>query len=149
MKYYNKELTIPEIINKLLTIEGTISEKSYILKNNWNRKDLRFYIDFMYNGDKTRKLIGELPSYNKSTFAVNNYMQINTALGRLTSILALVHTEHFDKKHFDKNLKLVLESVSAEEAECLFDLFSGKKHEGGLKKIFKEAYPEFFRTDLE
>lgn len=151
LKYVNPNLSIPEILNVLEKSTGTISEKANMLKSCWNRKDVKFYIDFMYNGDSTRsKLLTALPTYKPSQKPFGaNFRTIGSSLTSLESCINMLHSDNFNQNKFDNTMRSVLESISADEAELVVKLFSGKKHRGGIKSIFKEAYPEFFRTDLE
>jgi hypothetical protein len=147
MKYVNPDLSIPEILNILEKSSGTVTEKANMLRTCWPRKDVKFYIDFMYNGDLTKSRLSSMPDYKPSTKPFGaNFMTLVTAQNAINSAISILHMENADKAKFDKVMVKVLESISAEEAALVVNLFTGKKHRGGIKSIFKEAYPEFFRT---
>jgi hypothetical protein len=141
MKYINPNLTLPEILNVVSRMEGTIDEKAKMLAN-WQRKDVHWFVDFMYNGDTDREGI-VLPEYKASNKPVGtNFMTINSALPKINA--AIQHKTN--KTVFDRNMKVVLESISSDEAQLLVKLFSGQKVEGISKAVFRRAFPTYFRT---
>lgn len=147
MKYYNPDLSVPEIFNLLEKSPGTVTEKVQLLKR-WDRRDVKFVIDIMYNGDITKGKIGVLPAYKASTKPMGaNFMTLNSALPSITSALNMLHSDNFNQQKFDRSIKLVLESISAQEAELLVEVLMGKKFRGNMKTIIKEAFPSFFRAN--
>lgn len=148
MVYINTDISVPQLIERLRGMGGTVEDKVDVLKVFGNRKDLLFVIDFMYNGDATRKLIASIPEYTPSTKPYGvNFLTLNTALNRVHAALALLGSEHFTQEKFDKLLRLVLESVSADEASLLVNLLQGHKIRGGVKEAFKVVFPQFFRSN--
>lgn len=140
--YIDKSLTLPEIFDRVAE-KGTIEEKASLLRA-YDTKHLRWFIDALYNRDFSSLTIPEYkPSNMPSGIA---FMSINTAIPRIGVAL-----QHADKPHVvDRNLTLVLEGVTKEEAELLVKLFKGEKRIAGVSKaVFKKAYPEFFRSEKE
>lgn len=130
--------TIPEIFDAVRAAEGSVDDKAQVLKM-YDRKDLRFVVDFMYNGNKDGLYV---PEYTPSSKPVGmNYMTIGTALKQIEA--ALQYRTQIDV--YERNVVRVLESVSADEAQLIADLFEGKKVEGISKAVFKRVYPAFFR----
>lgn len=148
MVYINTDISVPQLIERLKSMGGTVEDKVTVLQTFGRRKDLLFVIDFMYNGDKTRQLIKSIPEYKPSTKPYGfNFLTLTTSLNRIHAALALLESPHFTQEKFDKLLKLVLESVSADEASFLVALLQGNKIRGGVKEAFKAVFPQFFRTD--
>lgn len=136
MKYVNKALSLPEIF-KRVAAQPTVDEKINLLRQ-YDRKDVRWVVDFMYNAD-TQGLT--IPEYKKSNYIDGmSYMTIITAIGKLQS--AIQHRNN--SAVYTRNLTVVLESLCADEAQLIVDLFEGKKIEGVSKKVFKQVYPNFF-----
>jgi hypothetical protein len=96
----------------------------------------------MYNRDWSDMVI---PKYTPSKRPPEiSHQSIKTAINRIEQAYFYRLT---DPKLTEKNLMLVLEEMSAPEAELLCNVFAGRrKIEGISKAVFKEAYPEFFRS---
>lgn len=137
MKYINRNISIPEIFEIVSKLD-TIEEKVNLLKQ-YDRRDLRWVVDFMYNADKTGLYI---PDYKPGNFVNGmSYMSIGSALQKIEAALNNKH----NKTIYERNLIIVLENVHKEEAQLLTDIFQGKKIEGVSKQVFKRVYPAFFR----
>jgi hypothetical protein len=141
MKYVNKNLTLPELFNVISKMEGTLDDKAKFLKQ-FGRRDVLWFVDFMYNTNKEGLTVPEFTPSRKPVGL--NYMTIGTALTQIQS--ALQHRNN--PKIYERNLKLVLESISADEAELLVQVFKGGKVEGVSKAVFKRAFPGYF-PDVE
>jgi hypothetical protein len=138
MKHINRNLTIPEIFKRVTALEGTIDEKAKLLAQ-FDRKDIRWVVDFMYNGEIDGVVV---PEFKRSNRPVGQeYMTILTAIPKLNSALGNRH----NKAVFDRNMIMVLENISGDESDLLVSLMNGKKVEGVSKAVFKRVYPAFFR----
>lgn len=136
MKYVNKTLSLPEIF-KRVAAQPTVEEKINTLKQ-YDRKDVRWVVDFMYNADTEGLTI---PEYKKSNYIDGmSYMTIITAIGKLQSSIQYRNNPSV----YTRNMTVVLESLHADEAQLIVDIFQGNKIEGVSKKVFKRVYPNFF-----
>lgn len=136
MKYVNKTLSLPEIF-KRVAAQPTVEEKINTLKQ-YDRKDVRWVVDFMYNADTEGLTI---PEYKKSNYIDGmSYMTIITAIGKLQSAIQYRNNPSV----YTRNMTVLLESLHADEAQLIVDIFQGKKIEGVSKKVFKRVYPNFF-----
>lgn len=136
MKYVNKTLLLTEIFKRVAE-QPTVEEKINLLRE-YDRKDVRWVADFMYNAD-TQGLT--IPEYKKSNYVDGmSYMTIVTAIGKLQAALQYRNNPSV----YNRNMTVVLESLHADEAQLVEDIFQGKKIEGVSKKVFKRVYPHFF-----
>ena len=141
MNYVNTSLPIPEIF-KRVSEQPTIEDKANMLKQ-FDRRDIRWVVDFMYNADVTGLYI---PDYTpSSTISGVSYASFNTSLARIESAL----NNRNNKKIYERVLCGVLETMHESEATLLCDILLGKKIEGVSKQVFKKAYPAFFRESDE
>ncbi len=137
MTYINRSLSLPEIF-KRVAAESTIEDKVNLLKR-FDRKDMRWVVDFMYNANLDGVYV---PEYKPSNFIVGMaYVTFNTAIPKIEAAL----NNRADPKTYDRNLIIVLEGMHNDEAELLSELLMGKKIEGVSKQVFKRVYPAFFR----
>lgn len=141
MKYFNPNLSLPQILNVISKMEGTVEDRANTLKQ-WNRKDVHWFVDFMFNGEKDREGI-VIPEFKKSSkpFGVN-FMTLNSALPKINAAI----TNRTNKAVFDRNIKLVLESISADEADLLVNVLTGKTVENIPRAVFRRAFPSYFRN---
>jgi len=105
---------------------------------------LRWFIDSLYNRDLSDIVIPEYKvSKNPSGIA---FMNINNSMNRIEAAIS-----NKDKPWIvNRNLTLVLEGVTSEEASLIEKLLKGERRITGVSKtVFKKAYPEFFRTEEE
>ncbi|MNE51604.1 hypothetical protein D3C80_1462390 [compost metagenome] len=141
MKHINKNISIVEIFQRVRELEGTVDDKAKLLAV-YDRKDVRWLVDFAYNGPVPLNI----PEFKRSNRPYGiAYLTVLTGLPKLNSALQYVSNQAV----FDRNLKLVLENVSPEEADLLVEIFSGKKFEGVSKAVLKRVYPTFFRPSDE
>lgn len=141
MKYVPTNLTLPEFFKYILKNCKTVDEKAALIKQH-NRKDLHWLVDFMYNGKEVQESV-KLPDFIVSTKPVgNNYLTIGNALPKINAAI----THRANKAVFDRNMRMVLESVSADESKLLVDVFAGRKIEGISKAVFERSLPMYFRT---
>lgn len=137
MKYVNRNIPANKVF-EIVANKGTIDEKVETLKV-YDRKDIRWIVDFMYNADKTGLYVPEYtPSKHAESFT---YMTILTAIPKIQASLR----NRNNKPLYERNLILVLENLTSSEAKLIADLFEGKKIEGISKHVFKKVYPNFFR----
>jgi|AntRauTorcE11897_2_1112592.scaffolds.fasta_scaffold35729_2 hypothetical protein len=142
MAYIDKGLTLPEVFKRVAEKE-TIEEKAKLLKA-YETKSLRWFIDSLYNRDLSDIVIPEYKvSKNPSGIA---FMNINNSMNRIEAAIS-----NKDKPWIvNRNLTLVLEGVTSEEASLIEKLLKGERRITGVSKtVFKKAYPEFFRTEEE
>jgi len=142
MAYIDKGLTLPEVFKRVAEKE-TIEEKAKALKA-YETKSLRWFIDSLYNRDLSDIVIPEYKaSVNPSGIA---FMNINNSMNRIEAAIS-----NKDKPWIvNRNLTLVLEGVTSEEASLIEKLLKGERRITGVSKtVFKKAYPEFFRTEEE
>jgi len=142
MAYIDKGLTLPEVFKRVAEKE-TIEEKAKTLKA-YETKSLRWFIDSLYNRDLSDIVIPEYKvSKNPSGIA---FMNINNSMNRIEAAIS-----NKDKPWIvNRNLTLVLEGVTSEEASLIEKLLKGERRITGVSKtVFKKAYPEFFRTEEE
>ena len=136
----NLNRTLPEIFARIAEL-SSIKEKAANLRM-YDGKTMRWFVDAMYNRDWSDMVI---PSYTPSKRPPEiSHQSIKTAINRIEQAY---HYRLADPTLTERNLLLVLEQMSADEAELLCNVFAGRrKIEGISKAVFKEAYPEFFRT---
>ncbi len=136
----NLNKSLPEIFERIAELP-TNKEKASSLRM-YDGKTIRWFIDAMYNRDWSDMVI---PKYTPSKRPPEiSHQSIKTAINRIEQAYFYRLT---DPKLTEKNLMLVLEEMSAPEAELLCNVFAGRrKIEGISKAVFKEAYPEFFRS---
>lgn len=140
MSRINKHLPADEIFARVRDLNGTIDEKAQLL-NQFDRKDIRWLVDFAYNGGVVPGTFS-LPEYKVSNRPHGiDYLTLMSALPQLNAALRYKD----NAKVFNKNMAIVLENISAGEAKLLCDLFAGKKIEGVSKAVLKRVYPTFFR----
>jgi len=140
--YINRNLTLPEIFANVEK-KQTINEKVELLRL-YDTKVIRWYVDNLYNRDLSSISIPDYtPSKSPAGIA---FMNIGNAIPRLNSIF-----NHMDNKPMvERNLTLVLENVTKEEAVLIVKLIKGERRIQGVSKtVFKKVYPEFFRTEEE
>lgn len=141
MKYLNKNISIVEIFKLVRELEGTVDDKAQLLAQ-YDRKDVRWLIDFAYNGPVPLTI----PTFKRSIRPYGiEYMTVLSGLPKLNSALQYIDNPTV----FERNIKLVLENISPEESDLLVEIFSGKKFEGVSKAVLKRVYPAFFRQSDE
>lgn len=135
-QYYNSDLSLPEIFEKVRKFEGSNDEKAQLLFK-YDSHSLRWFVDVMYNAP----LGGiDIPVYEPSKNPVgNNYMTIRASMGKLEHVIG-------DKTNANnsKMLKNILQNVHADEAQLIVNLLKGEKIDGISKAVFKKTYPQFF-----
>jgi hypothetical protein len=142
MTYVDKGLTLPEVFKRVAEKE-TIEEKAKLLKL-YETKSLRWFIDSLYNRDLSDIAIPQYKvSVNPSGIA---FMNINNSISRIEAAIS-----NKDKPQIlNRNLTLVLEGVTSDEAILIEKILKGERRINGVSKtVFKKAYPEFFRTEEE
>lgn len=140
MVAYTSNRTIPEVFD-LVRETKTQEEKIKALRA-YDSKQMRWFIYNTYFVDWSGITI---PSYkpNHRPPEICN-MSIKTALTRLE---AAFQNKDKNPKLTEKLLDIVLNEVSAKEAELLVNLFQGKKIKGVSKAVLKAAYPNFFPNE--
>lgn len=126
-----------ESVGKLLNNKDKIE----VLRS-YNTKALRWYVNSLYNVDWSTM---KVPKYTPSKLPVGACRQsIGTAIKRIEQ--AYYYREQ-KPDVTERNLLLVLEEMSAGEAQLLVNMFNGRrKIEGISKAVLKELYPNFFRV---
>ena len=143
MKYINLSKTLPEIFDDVRRQE-TNSEKVRLLSFYKQSKSLAFFVDSLYNKDWSSLPI---PEYTPSRMPIGIcYSNIGKEINRINAAFNFSKT---DKAKAELLMIRILESVSADEAELLVNMFKGRKVDGISKSVFKEVYPEFFRFQSE
>lgn len=142
MAYIDKGLTLPEVFKRVAEKE-TIEEKAKTLKA-YETKSLRWFIDSLYNRDLSDI---EIPEYkvskNPSGIA---FMNINNSINRIEAAISNKNKPWI----LNRNLTLVLEGVTSDEASLIEKVIKGERRITGVSKtVFKKAYPEFFRAEEE
>lgn len=138
--HVNKSRSIPEVFDKILEQESN-EVKIQMLKA-YDTKALRWVINAMYNVDWSDMKVPTVKQNNRPSEICN--MSIGGSIKRLE---VAYHNRIANPKLTDKNLTIILEEVSAREAELLLDIFAGRKVKGISKTVFKKAYPQFFRSE--
>jgi hypothetical protein len=138
--YIDKSLTLPEVFERVSKKE-TVQERAYLLLK-YETEPMKWYINALYNRDFTHLPI---PEYTKSDKPAGvTFMTMKQAIPRLEAALKYNNKPHV----VERNLLLVLETVTAEEAELIEKLLKGEKRINGVSKsVFKKAYPQFFRSE--
>ncbi|MDX1532651.1 MAG: hypothetical protein R3230_00435 [Nitrosopumilaceae archaeon] len=137
--YINKSATLAEVFENVAK-KGTNEEKASLLKR-YDTELLRWYIDALYNGEYSKLSLPEF-KYSKVAPGVA-FMRMKQAIPRLNSALKYVD----NKRISERNLLLVLENISKEEAVLIEKLIRGEKRIDGVSKaVFKKAYPQFFQS---
>ncbi|AND75123.1 hypothetical protein pf16_200 [Pseudomonas phage pf16] len=135
----NRNLPASDIFARVKDHPGTVDEKAQLLAR-YDRKDIRWLVDFAYNCDTTKLPV--LPEFKRSNRPSGiDYMTILSAIPRIEA--ALKHKDN--EAIWNKSMALVLENVTGGEADLLVALFSGKKFDGVSKAVLKRVYPQFFR----
>lgn len=135
----NRNLPASDIFSRVKDFPGTVDEKAQFLAQ-YNRKDIRWLVDFAYNCDTTK--LPPLPEFKRSNRPSGiDYMTILSAIPRIDA--AVKHKDN--RKIWDKSMALVLENITGSEADLLVNIFAGKKFEGVSKAVLKRVYPQFFR----
>lgn len=138
--HVNKGLTLPEIFN-IVRLKEEKQDKIKTLKA-YDTKTLRWFVNAMYNRDwSTLPKVDYKPNHRPVGVCT---LSIFTAMSRIESALKYAETNPDVAK---KNLIIVLEEVSEDEAKLLTDMFVGRKVQGISKSIFAAVYPEFFRSE--
>jgi len=140
--YVDKSLTLPEIFSRVGEKE-TIEEKAKMLRA-YETKSMRWFIDSLYNRDLSDI---SLPEYKVNSHPSGiAFMNISNAMVRIESAIKNKDNDRV----FNRNMTLVLEGVTKEEAVLVEKMFKGERRVTGVSKaVFKKAYPEFFRTEEE
>lgn len=143
MMRINRNLPASDIFARVKDLVGTVDDKASLLAQ-YDRKDIRWLVDFAYNSDPTK--LPPMPEFKRSIRPSGiDYMTILSALPRIEA--SLKHKDNLAL--WNKNMALVLENVNGNDADLLVSLFSGKKVEGVSKAVFKRVYPNFFREQDE
>lgn len=128
-------LTLPEIFEQVRAEESLESKVEVLLM--YNRADLRWFVDIMYNGNFEDVIV---PSFEPSKLPIGaTYTSLRKGYKTIDSIFK----ERFSPKA-EARLRTALECLHATEADLIVNLLSGKKVEGISKAVFKRAYPRFF-----
>lgn len=144
---YNRNKSLAEIFQTVKEFEGTLDDKAKLLKG-YTRKDVRWYVDFMYNRSGDFLDVPEF-KYSNRPHGVS-FATINTSIARIEAAVRLRDT---NPEASERNILRVLEIIPNDEADLLVDLFRGRKVDGISKAVFKRAYPDLFieppkETDL-
>lgn len=142
--YINKTRTIPEVFDVIA--KASSAEERVALLRAYDTKALRYVINGFYNVDWSGV---QIPTFKFSTYPVGICtMSISTAIGRLEQAYSYRVT---NPSVTERNLIIVLEEVSKEEAELLVAMITGDHTYELLpsKAECKEAFPEMFRFQNE
>lgn len=137
----NKNRPLNEVLELVRAYNGTVTEKADLLLQ-YDSKELRWFVDRQFNG----KWPKPIPVYKKSTKPYGmNFMTLRQAI---TDIDVALRNEGHEKL-YTKKMIIALENISSGEAELIELMFKGEHVRGLSKSIFKKAYPQFFRSDVE
>jgi hypothetical protein len=138
--YVDKSLTLPEVFDRVAEKE-TIEEKTKLLKA-YETRALKWFIDSLYNRDLSDITIPKYKSSNNPSGIA--YMNIGNSISRIEAAINNKDRERI----FNRNMTLVLEGVTRDEAILIEKVIKGERRITGVSKtVFKKAYPEFFRTE--
>jgi len=139
-QHINKSRTVPEVFD-LVRQEPTNEDKVKLLQA-YNTKALQFVVNGLYNVDwEGLKVPKYTPNHRPPEICS---MNLNNSVKKIESAYKLRYT---NPKVSERNLLLVLEELSADEAELLVNIIKGKKVEGISKSVFKKTFPAFFRHE--
>jgi len=133
--------TLPELFDKVRSMESN-ADKLFVLRQ-YNSRQLSWFVNATYNFDFSDY---KIPKHKKGFKPPEIcYLTLNKAINRIEAAVTFHQNGNIAK--YEDLMNLVLEGVSAKEAELLEDLFNNKKIEGISKSVWKELYPKFFRTE--
>jgi len=142
MQHVNKAITIPEVFDRVIDCPS-LDEKAAMLRR-YDTKHLRWFINAVFNEDFSMIPAPKQYTPNHRPPEICE-MSILTAISRIEAARKVAS---FRPEQAARNILLVLESVSAREAELVWVLLKGHNRVPGVsKKVFKRAYPEFFRLE--
>jgi hypothetical protein len=134
-------ITLPEIFD-LVRAQSSQKDKINELKRFSHLKPVRWLANVIYNVDLSKCYV---PLYTESSYPPDMTGSLWTQVGRIEA--AFKHLELGDTEKYEKNMILALEQMSKEEAELVANVMNQKKIDGITKKVWKEVFPQFFRTE--
>ena len=135
-------ISLPEIFDQVRDLSSK-DEKVQMLKSYRELKHLKWFVNAMYNYDFSKTFV---PRYTPSKFPPDMCANIWTQVKRIDSAVHVLYRAGDDHR-YDKMMTLALEAMSADEAELIAHMMNGKKVDGISKRMWREVYPEFFRTE--
>lgn len=137
---HRSNITLPEIFEYVQSLDSQ-SEKLEALRSYSNMKQLKWFVNAMYNYDFNGF---DIPPYTPNMQPVGLTQTIGRNLTRLDAAIKLHQAGRLER--YNDIMTIVLESVSRDEALLLERLFANKKIDGVSKAMWKKIYPEFFRS---
>jgi hypothetical protein len=137
---HKTNITLPEVF-ELANKSENKDHKMQILKSFSHLRHVKWLVNTMYNRDFSKMFV---PRYKPNQYPPDLCGNIWTQVPRI--IAAFNAFDRGDHDKYDRQLTLALETLSADEAALICKMIEGKKVEGISKKMWKDIYPEFFRT---
>lgn len=135
----SKNIPLNEIFDKVASSNGPVEERAAILRA-YSRHDLRWVVQYMIVEKHEPIHVPEF-KYSNRPYGVS-FSTLNQSITRIKA--ALGYLSQGKQTVFEKNIRLVLESVPNAEADLLVNILKGKKIEGVSRAVFKRAFPEYF-----
>lgn len=142
-KYYDRHISLPEVLKKVSELKGTVDEKSKLLSM-YDGKSLRWLVNAMYFLDIDKLTLPTEYKKCKSPYGFTP-MSFGSAIPKIEA--AIKNRDNIQV--FNRHFMLVLENLHPSESDLILDVLSGKKIEGVSKAVFKRTYPSYFPDDLE
>jgi len=137
-KFHGRNLNLWEILDNV-SKEETVDDKVAVLKM-FDNKVLRWYVNSLYNKDWLNFKIPE----HKTPIYQSGLINMISASKKLDLIY-----ENKDNPKMIPKLQVLLESLSLDDYNVIISMIQNKKNPDIHKRVFKRAFPEFFRLDSE
>lgn len=136
--------TLPEVF-EIVRMAETKEEKVRILRA-YQTRDMKYIVNGLYNVDWSDLPMPDLEQIQNENKPELSYSNINRSLPRIEKAFVL----RYDRPEKSRRMiEMVLREVSSEEAKLLIRMFQNKKIQGITKVVFKEAFPQFFRSETQ
>lgn len=136
LKHRISDKTLPEIFTEVKNTKS-FDEKVDTIRA-YDNKAMRFYVNAAYGYD-WKQLNLQIPEYKPSHLPVGiTYSNIGKSINQIETMLKVAKTKPERARAIMQD---ILESVSAQEAELLTQLFLGRKTKDVPKKVFEAVYP--------
>lgn len=140
-KTHKTNITLPEIFEEVRRLT-TKPEKIQMLKSFRNLRHLRWFVNATYNTDFSK---AHVPRYTENKYPPDMCGNMWTQAKRIDAAFGFL--QRGDVELYDRNMTLVLETLSKQEADLVVNMLRGKKVDGISKRMWREVYPEFFRPE--
>lgn len=141
MRYISTNKTIKEVFDYVADNAKSNQEKLVLLKQ-FNHRGIKWLVHAMYCRDLSHLPIPKYtPNHRDKDLC---HATIFNSINRIETAFRLYETK---PKKYDDLMTLVLQELPKDDAQLLVDVMSGKKVQGISKSIWKQLYPEFFRSE--